>query len=82
MPSKITRCTSNIVTFNLEEDNPICERCLEENESATHILVDCEAITYLRFCHLSQFFMEPSNYYDVPINKVLHFIRSVGLIKG
>jgi hypothetical protein len=26
--------------------------------------------------------MEPSDYYDAPIDKVLHFIRSVGLIKG
>jgi hypothetical protein len=29
-----------------------------------------------------QFFMEPSDYYDAPIYKVLHFIRGVGLIKG
>jgi hypothetical protein len=26
--------------------------------------------------------MEPSDYYDAPIDKVLHFIRGVGLIKG
>jgi hypothetical protein len=25
-------------------DDPTCERCLEEDESATHILCDCEAI--------------------------------------
>jgi hypothetical protein len=31
---------------------------------------------------LGQFFMEPSDYYDAPIDKVLHFIRGVGLIKG
>jgi hypothetical protein len=65
-------------------NNPACERCLEVDESTTHtcILCDCEAIAYLRFRHLSQFFMEPSDYYDAPISKVLHFIRSVGLIKG
>jgi hypothetical protein len=62
-------------------DNPTCERCLEEDESATHILCDCEAIAYLRFRHLGQFFTEPSDYYNAPINKVLHFIQSVGLIK-
>jgi hypothetical protein len=62
--------------------DPTCERCLEEYESATHILCDCEAIANLRFRHLSQSFMEPSDYYDAPINRVLHFIRSVGLIKG
>jgi hypothetical protein len=63
-------------------DDPICERWLEEDESATHILYNCEAIAYLRFRHLGQFFMEPSNYCDAPLNKVLHFIRGVGLIKG
>jgi hypothetical protein len=53
-------------------DNRTCERCLEEDESATHILHDCEAIAYLRFRHLGQFFMGPSDYYDAPINKVIH----------
>jgi hypothetical protein len=61
-------------------DDPTCERCLEEDESATHISCDCEAIANLRFRHLGQFFMEPSDYYDAPINRILHFIRSVGLI--
>jgi hypothetical protein len=63
-------------------DDSTYERCPEEDESATHILYDCEAIAYLRFLHLGQFFMEPSDYYDVTLNNVLHFIRSVGLIKG
>jgi hypothetical protein len=63
-------------------DDPICERCLEEDESASHILCDCEAVAYLRLRHLGQFFMEPSDYYDAPIYNVLQFIRSVGLMKG
>jgi hypothetical protein len=61
--------------FNLGlTDDPICQRCLEEDESVTHILYDCEVIVYLRFRHLGQFFIETSDYYDVPINKVLYFI--------
>jgi hypothetical protein len=36
-------------------DDPTCERCLEEDESATHILCDCEAIANLRFRILGQF---------------------------
>jgi hypothetical protein len=47
-----------------------------------YIVCDCEAIANLRFRHLGQFIMEPSDYYDAPIRRVLHFIRSVGLIKG
>jgi hypothetical protein len=65
--------------FKLElKDDPISERCLEEDESATHILCDCEAVAHVRFRHLGQFFMEPSDYYDVPIYKVIHYIRGVG----
>jgi hypothetical protein len=60
-------------------DDHTCERCLEEDESATHILCVCEATVYLKYCHLGQSFMEPNDYYDVPIKKVLHFIQSVGL---
>jgi hypothetical protein len=41
-----------------------------------------EAVAHIRFRHLCQFIMEPSDYYDAPIDKVLHFIRGVGLIKG
>jgi hypothetical protein len=45
---------------------PISERCLEADESAAHVLCDCEALAYLRFRHLGQFFMEPSDFYDAP----------------
>jgi hypothetical protein len=31
-----------------------------------HILFDCEAVAYLRFHHMGQFFMEPSDYYHSP----------------
>jgi hypothetical protein len=62
--------------------DPNCERCLEKGETATRILCDCEAIAYLRFRHLGQFIIGPSDYCKVLINKDLHFIRSVGLIKG
>jgi hypothetical protein len=63
-------------------ESPTFERCLEEDESATHILCDCEAIAYLRFRHLDHYFMEPGDYQDAPVSKILHFIRSVGLLEG
>jgi hypothetical protein len=43
-------------------DDPICERCLEEDESVTRVLCDYEVIAYLTFHHLDQFFMGPSDY--------------------
>jgi hypothetical protein len=47
-------------------DDRTCERCVEKDESVTRILCDCEAIAYLRFRHLGQFLMDPSDYYDAP----------------
>jgi hypothetical protein len=63
-------------------DDSTCERCLEGDKSATLILYDREDIAYLRFRHLGQSFMEPSDCYEGPIYKVLHFIRNVGLLKS
>jgi hypothetical protein len=59
-------------------DDRTYERCQKEDESVTHILCDCEAVAHVRFRHLGQFFMEPVDHCDAPINKVLKFIRSVG----
>jgi hypothetical protein len=36
-------------------ESPTSERCLEKEESATHILCDCEAIADLRFRHLGHY---------------------------
>jgi hypothetical protein len=47
----------------------------------SHVLCACEAIAHLRFCHLDQFFMEPGDYDDAPISRVLQFMRSAGLLK-
>jgi hypothetical protein len=48
------------------------------------ILCESEAIAYLRFRQLGHYFMEPGDYQDAPIrvSKILHFIRSVGLLDG
>jgi hypothetical protein len=62
------------------ENDPICERCLEADESAADVLCDCEALASLRFRHLGQYFMKPSDFYDAPIGKVLHFIRHSSII--
>jgi hypothetical protein len=56
------------------------KQCLQQ--SSKHVLCDCEATARLKFRHLGQFFLEPSDYYNAPINKVLHFIQSAELIRG
>jgi hypothetical protein len=63
-------------------NSPTCERSLEKDESAAHILCNCEAIAYLRFRHLGHYLMECGDYKDTPISKILHFIQSVELLEG
>jgi hypothetical protein len=63
-------------------DYPTCERCQEKDETATHVLCKCEALAHWRLRHLSQYFMEPSDYFDAPRYKILQFIRSAGLLRG
>jgi hypothetical protein len=63
-------------------DSPTCERCQEKDETATHVLCECEALAHWRLRHFGQYFMEPSDYFDAPTYKILHFVRSAGLLRG
>jgi hypothetical protein len=47
---------------------------LDKDGSATHILRNCEAIAYLKFCHLSHYFLEPGDHQDASVSKIVHFI--------
>jgi hypothetical protein len=74
-------CHLNGHLFKMRLTNsPTCKSCLEIDESATHILCDCETIAYLRFLHLGHYFMEPGDYQHAPVSKILHFIQSVVLL--
>jgi ribonuclease HI len=42
----------------------------------------CTEISLFKISSLGQYFLEPNDYYDAPINRVLYFIQSVGLIEG
>jgi hypothetical protein len=47
-------------------DCPTCERCQEKDETAMHVLCECEALAHRRLLHLGQYFMDPSDYFDAP----------------
>jgi PH/SEC7 domain-containing protein len=54
--------------------------CVDSNgkksklSSATHGLCDCEVQCYLSFQHLGHHFIEPGDYQDAPLSKILHFV--------
>jgi hypothetical protein len=56
----------------------------EKDESATHthIHYDCGATVCLRLCHLSVYFIEPGEFQDDTVSKLLLFVQSAGLLKG
>jgi hypothetical protein len=73
------KLTPKRTPFQIGTNSPICERCLIKEASATHILCNCDAAAYLRLCRLGHCCMEPSDYHDAPIRKVVCFIKRVGL---
>jgi hypothetical protein len=43
-------------------------------EAASHILCECVALAEFRRC-LVNIFMEPRDYDDIPLRKILHFVE-------
>jgi hypothetical protein len=46
-------------------NSPICRRCHNEIETASHILCDSEALADLIFHQFGKYFMKPNYYYEV-----------------
>jgi hypothetical protein len=63
-------------------DSPICQKYLDKHIIAKHVLCKWEAVAYLRFRHLGDYFMEQDDYHETPISRILNFILSVELSKG
>jgi hypothetical protein len=55
-----------------------CDRCKQALEMASHVLCDCEALAVVRFRHQDHHFLQPGNFADIFMSKVLHCIQSVG----
>jgi hypothetical protein len=61
---------------------PTWKRCREEDETVTNALCECAALAHRRLRHLGQSFTGPSDYFDAPTYKILHFIRNAGFPRG
>jgi hypothetical protein len=58
----------------------MCRWCHEKEETASHVLCDCEALASLRFRYLGMYFMKSSDYHEVLLNKILHYIDDARLL--
>jgi hypothetical protein len=61
-------------------NSPMCRSCHEKEEAASHVLCDCEALARLGFRYLGMYFTKPSDYHEVLLNKILHYIDGAGLL--
>ena len=67
--------------FKLELVNSnVCNRCKQASETASDILCDCDALTTIRFRGLVHHFMKPSDFEDISVSKILHFVKGVALL--
>jgi hypothetical protein len=47
-------------------------------ETTSYILCECEALTEFRFHRLGNISMEPSDSDEIPLCKILYFVRGMG----
>ena len=59
-----------------------CRKCGGPEESAHHILSECEALVRARFEHLGDFILEPKDFTQIPLSKILGFITASGILTG
>jgi len=63
-------------------DRPGCGRCKQAFVTASHVLGDCKALAVLRFRHLGRRSLKPGDSADISISKVLHCVKSTGLLNA
>jgi len=61
-------------------NSPECDRSKAASETDSHIFCDSETMTTLRFRHLDHHFMEPGDFEDISVSKIMQFVQSVGLL--
>ena len=54
-------------------NKPTCRKCGIEEETAVHILCECEALVSLRYTHLGSFFLDPEDIKILRIGTIWNF---------
>jgi hypothetical protein len=63
-------------------DSPRCDRCKEASETASRVLCDCEALAILRFRHLGHYFLQPADFANISVSKILHCVQNAELLNA
>jgi len=61
-------------------NNPICRRCVTEEETSVHILRECETLASLRHNYLGSFFLDPEDIKKLVMGAIWSFGKGTGLL--
>jgi hypothetical protein len=61
-------------------DNPICRKCVTEEEISVRDLCECEALASHRHPYLSYFFSDPEDIRKLTIGVIWKFVKGTGLL--
>jgi len=60
-------------------NSPLCRRCGANDETSTHILCECEALTSLRHTHLGSSFLDPEDIKSfLSVEAITNFTEGTG----
>lgn len=62
-------------------DNSECRLCMEEDETAKHVLCACPAGARIRFCIFGKILLSPRDLNEVSPSQILDFVKRLGLEK-
>jgi len=61
-------------------DNPICRKCVTEEETSVHVLCACEALASLRHSYLGSLFLDRVDFRKLNIGAIWNFAKWTGLL--
>jgi hypothetical protein len=62
--------------------SPVCDKCKQAPSTASHVLGNCVVLAKLKSQHLGRDLMQPGDFTDIFVSKVLHFVQSLGLLNA
>ena len=60
------------------EDNPICEKCQEEAETAIHLMTTCPHYWYERLQHFGSPLIGHEDLKNIPTKKIMNYAQATG----
>jgi hypothetical protein len=59
---------------------PKRDRCMQASKTMSNVHCDSQALATLRSRHLGHHFMNPADFEDISVSRILYFVQGVGLL--